>query len=137
MSAIGSTRSGGIARRSVAELTAAQLRARYPQFLVDTYPDATLELSIAEACELCDVSPAATMACAAHLLVLTAQDGLDADGGSGVVMSETIGPRMVSYAIMAQGSRAERRAFFEQTPYGRRMLALEDRSPGSFGVLVA
>ena len=114
---------------------AADFRARYPQF--NDYPDDALAIALAEAYELTGVSPAATLACAAHLLVVSAQEGVDADGGAGVVTAETIGPRIVSYATQASGHDAARRAFFAPTAYGRRVLALEDRSPGAFAVIVA
>ena len=76
------------------------------------------------------LSNEAVMYCAAHFLVIEDSDKrLDTDGrptpdgGSGVVVSETIGPRSVSYAT------PEGRKFYERSYYGRMFLELRSASP--------
>ena len=72
----------------------------------------------------------------AHMLALEEEqigaetrNGLEPDGGAGVVTSEQIGPRRIDY--LTQAGDDERRAFYVTTSYGRTFLALEDRSPGA------
>ena len=117
----------------MADVSVADFRARYPQFAAGTYPDDTVALAVADARELTDVSTAAVLACTAHLLTLASQETLKASGGSGVVKSETIGPKMVAYVTQAENARE---AFFGQTAYGERVLAIERRSPATFSAMV-
>ena len=66
----------------------------------------------------------------AHLLALD-EDAppSSADGGAGVVVSESVGPRSVSYMPTAS-SGAE--AWWAQTVYGREFLELRRASPAAF-----
>lgn len=88
---------------------------------------AAIDRAIAEARQLHDWNEIATIYLAAHLLAVdTEQGALQPDGGSGVVQSEQIGPRRINY--LTQAGEDERRAFYATTPWGRRFLALEDRT---------
>ena len=67
---------------------------------------------------------------AAHLLALDEDPPpSSADGGAGVVVSESVGPRSASYMPTAS-SGAE--AWWAQTIYGREFLELRRSSPAAF-----
>ena len=75
-----------------------------PQFPVSSAPQTEVELALTEAETLHGLRELATLYCAAHLLTLN-NDRVDElnrwigrpDGGSGVVGSEKIGPRTITY----------------------------------------
>ena len=118
----------------MADITVTEFRARFVGTFSDL-SDALIGELIAEAYGLSDTSRVATMYCIAHLAALESEVTGAPDGGSGVVASETIGPRKVEYKTQAMASRD---VFFEQTSYGRSMLARESRSPAArFSVRVA
>ena len=108
----------------MADLTAAQVKERFTEF--DSVDDAVVSALIADAYALTDVSEAATLNCVGHLLALHPEVNGKADGGSGEVTMEKIGPRQVQY--MAQAER-NREVFFTSTAYGRRCLSIEKRTP--------
>lgn len=67
---------------------------------------------------------------AAHLLALDeSSPPSSADGGAGVVTSESVGPRSVSYMPTAS-TGAE--AWWAQTVYGREFLELRRSTPAAF-----
>lgn len=111
------------------DLTVADFRDRFDAFAVADYPDNQVGFSLTEAKRLSIVSPEATLYCTAHLLTLWKNEAVDCDGnpaidgGSGVVISETIGPRAVAYA------GPDGRKFYERTYYGRMFLELSSASP--------
>ena len=111
------------------DLTVADFRDRFDEFTVADYPDRQVGFSLTEAKRLSIVSPEAALYCTAHLLTLWKNESRDEggnpaiDGGSGVVVSETIGPRSVAYATPSG------RKFYERTYYGRMFLELSNASP--------
>ena len=116
--------------------TVAEFRAQFPTaFLAATHPDALITSRIGEARQIHGVRKLATLYLTAHLLAVDGEATGDPDGGAGVVSSETIGPRKVSYLTQADGM--PNRAFFATTSYGRRYLALVASSPrGAIGARV-
>ena len=116
------------------DVTLAEFRARFPVFAAGT-SNAAIETAIEEAHQLADTSHDASLFCVAHLITLLAEETADLDGGSGVVSKETIGPRIVEYVTQAM---TDRQAFFAVSAYGRRMLAIEGRTPkAAMGVVIA
>ncbi len=93
-----------------------------------------MEAALEEAPLLTNVSVAATVYCAAHLVALLEEQTGHPDGGAGVIQEEQIGPRRVVYMELAE---TEREIFFASTTYGRRMMALESRTPRSVMPFVA
>ena len=87
---------------------------------------AVVEAAIATAESLSSASTESWLYCTGHVLALLDQNTGEADGGSGEVMSEKIGPKLTSYKTQAKGNRE---AFFTQTSYGRMVLTLEKRNP--------
>ena len=106
--------------------TLADFRARFEDSQAN---DAAVSGALEDAKRLHAVTFTGWLECAAHLLVL--DDGVSAlDQGLGEVKSETIGPRIVQYSTMAgDGDDSGRRAFFSTTRHGRRVLAIEARTP--------
>lgn len=114
--------------------TLSDFREWFPGPPFDALTDDTVTRSLNEALIFHDEREEATLYLTAHLLALDVEagdaetrNGIAPDGGAGVVTSETIGPRTIGY--LTQAGKNERRAFFATTPYGRRFLALEDRTP--------
>lgn len=117
----------------MADITLADFRARFSEF--SGLADARASELITEAYTLSDVTRDATMYCIAHLAALEAELTGALDGGSGVVKSEWLGPQRVTYETQAAN---EREVFFATTAYGRRVLALEGRTPkGTISVVTA
>ena len=115
------------------DVTLAEFRARFASFA--TVADDVVETTIEEAHQLADTSHTASLFCVAHLLTLLAEETAELDGGSGVVSKETIGPRIVEYVTQAMTARE---AFFGTSAYGRRVLAIEGRTPkAAMGVVIA
>ena len=115
-----------------ADLTA--FRAKFSNAPFAAMSATVIKEALDEAKLLHSIRDVATLYCAAHLLILDQENLTELgqavtapDGGAGVVTAESIGPRNISY--LTQAGDDERRAFFVTTPYGRRFLALEDRSP--------
>lgn len=100
-------------------------RGEFPEF--STTVDAEVEAALDEAYQLHAIKPLATLYCAAHLLAVGPEATGSPDGGSGVVMSESIGPRRVAY--LTQAGDDERKVFYATSSYGRRFLNLESRTP--------
>ena len=107
----------------MADLTATELKQAIPPFA--DREDAEVNRAIELAYQLSDVSRDATLYCAAHLLAISGEDG-DADGGSGEVEQEGLGPQAVRYKTQA---RRNPDVFFTRTAYGRLFLTMESRSP--------
>ena len=94
------------------------------KFPVADYPDDWVDNALVEAKTISVISKQATLYVTAHLLILRENEESNTpDGGSGVVISEDIGPQAMSYAP-PQG-----RQYYERTYYGRAYLELERRSP--------
>ena len=108
----------------------AAFRAAFPEITAQKASDAEVERHLALALEIHSHSESATLHCAAHLVAISEErtgDGAGAaDGGSGVVTSESLGPKTVTYLTNAGASA--RKAFFATSPYGRMFLTLEGRS---------
>ena len=117
--------------------TVAEFRSQFPTtFLVATHSDALITSRIGEARQIHAVRKLATLYLTAHLLAVDGEATGAPDGGAGVVSSEGIGPRKVTY--LTQADKAPNRAFFATTSYGRRYLALVASSPrGAVGARVA
>lgn len=116
----------------MADLTPAEVKARFPEF--DSVDDALVSVAITEAYELTDVKHTATLWCVGHLLALDRERTAKPDGGSGVVTEEKEGGLSRSYKTMSD--EGDRCAFFETTPYGRRVLMYEARSPEAVVVAI-
>ena len=110
----------------MADLTPGAVKSRFDEFAA--VDDAVVQTLIDEAYRITDVNPDATLYCVAHLLALEEEHTGKPDGGSGVIMGESIGPRSVTYRTQAQ---TEREVFFATTSYGRRVLAIEARTPAA------
>lgn len=108
----------------MADITVNEFRESFPQFDATT-TDAVLARLIPDAYAITDVRRNATLYCIAHLAVLESEAGTKPDGGSGVIVEETIGPRKVLYAN--QVLDGDPRVFLVTTFYGRRVLELESR----------
>ena len=120
-----------------AEVTAAEFREHFPPPAFESIPDALVETRIVEALRIHRWSELAVLYCTAHLLTLDAENVAAHDGGSGVVDSEALGPKQVSYVTQASAEATARAAFFSTTSYGRRFLALEEATPRArFGAMV-
>ena len=118
----------------MADLTVADVRARFSEFGAAAFPAALVSDLIAEAYSITDVSREATLYCVAHLLSLEEQNHARPDGGSGEVVTETTGPFTANFRSQADSGRD---VFFSTTPYGRRVMTLERRSPKAvMGILV-
>ena len=91
--------------------------------------DPDIERAIKEALLLHDKSAEATLYLTAHLLSLNSEFQDTPDGGSGVILKETLGPKTVEYITNVDESK--KNAFYSTTPFGRRFLALEARTPRS------
>ncbi len=116
----------------MADITVAEFRETFGEF--DGSSDEDIETALPVAYQLTDVSRDATLYVTAHLLALSAEYTGGPDGGSGVVKSERLGPKAVTYQIGAGDD--ERRVFFDRTSYGRMALTLEDRSPKAVMAMV-
>ena len=98
---------------------------------------ANFETRIVEALQIHRWKELAVLYCTAHLLTLDTENAAAHDGGSGVVDSEALGPKKVSYVTQASAEDTARAAFFSTTSYGRRFLALEEATPRArFGAMV-
>ena len=117
-------------------ITVADFRARFPAPLFSTATDEQIALTISDALLLHSSNETATTFLVAHLLATDAEQSEKPDGGAGVVTKEKIGPKDITYLTDAGDS--ERRAFYATTTFGRRFLALEDRTPRvALGCIVA
>ena len=120
----------------MADLTVADLRARFPEFGPDV-DDAAISALIPQAYDLSDVAEEVTLYCLAHLLAIRGEGTGGSDGGSGVVIRKQVGPLEVEYSPQVRAGKA-RDVFFATTTYGRRVLALESRNArAAFSVVVA
>lgn len=108
----------------MAPITRLDLTERFPEFK-DLDGD-VIGTAVREACGMVHVSKDATLHCAAHLLAIREQETGTADGGSGEVIQEFMGPQQLYYQAMAEKGRE---VFFSTTRYGRQVLLLEARSP--------
>ena len=109
----------------------AGFQAQFPNPQFEGADTAAIQRAIEEAEFYHSRRPLATLYCAAHLLALESEHTGKPDGGSGVVASERIGPKTISYLTQAgTGQNADdRKVFFATSSYGRRFLALEARTP--------
>ena len=108
----------------MADITVAEFRERFDEFA--DLADTLVSDLIGEAYGLSDTSRRATLYCVAHLCALESEHTGAPDGGAGVVSSEEVADRKVTYRTQ---SMKDRDVFFEATSYGRRMLAIESRTP--------
>ena len=108
----------------MADITAAELKAQFNEF--NSVDDDVITRAISQAYQLTNVSLDATMHCAAHLLSVVSEQTGKADGGSGVVKIEKLGPQQFEYETNAKNTRE---AFFASSAYGRLCLAFERVAP--------
>ena len=110
-------------------VTVAGFWALFGEF--STTPDTDVEWALARARPIFSVGDEGHYYCAAHLLAIRPEGTGAADGGSGVVVSETIGPKRVDYATQAGsgGDEGAWRVWFDRTSYGRHVLTLMDHNP--------
>ena len=104
--------------------TLTEFKTRFPEL---DHPDDTIEEALTEAVLIHSLDDTITGYVAAHLLAIRPDRTGTADGGSGEVKAERIGPRRVEYATMAKDGRRD--VFFATSSYGRMVLTLEDRHP--------
>ena len=105
--------------------TLASFRERFPEFSESS--DANVDLAISDALLIHRATARGTLFLAAHRLALKAEATSKADGGSGIVSSETIGPDKVDYETQADGD--PERVYFASTYYGREFMLIESRTP--------
>ena len=99
-------------------------REEFPEF--DDVIDQSVETWLGHAAEIHSLSKTATLYLAAHLVALDREEsGQVVDHGAGVITSETIGPKSVTYMNQA---RSGDEVFFARTEYGRLFLTLERRA---------
>ena len=110
-----------------AALTVAEFRTKFPEFTEAAWTDTQVQNSLDDAVLIHSVNRTASLYCAAHLLTISAETGLD--GGSGTVTGEKLGPQTMWYANQF-GKYSEWKAFFTTTRYGRVFLTLEARTGG-------
>ena len=109
-------------------VTPAEVRSALAEFGSATdYPDSRINAAVTNARLIHDIRKQAVLYLAAHFLAIEAENTAAPDGGAGVVSSEKIGPRSVTYVTQAKGKAS--RSFFATTSYGRIFLALADTSP--------
>ena len=117
-------------------LTVEAFRARFPAPLFSTTADEQVALAICDAQLLHSINETAVLYLSAHLLALGSETTGEPDGGAGVVTKEKLGPKDITY--LTDAGEDERRAFYATTSFGRRFLALEDRTPRvALGCIVA
>ena len=104
-------------------------REYFPQ--ITNVNDAAVNQAIQEALRIHSADPLATLYCAAHLIAYKQdlEGAPELDGGSGIVSTEGVGPRNISFVNESQLRGGERKLFFESSPYGRIFLQLEYRNP--------
>ena len=108
-------------------VTVAAFRERFPAPLFSAESEDSIAMAISDAQMLHTASELGTLLCAAHLLAVQSEDASAPDGGSGVVQKEKIGPRDITY--LSDAGTDERRAFYATTSFGRRLMAIEARTP--------
>ena len=109
----------------------ATFRERFPEF--SDLDDGRVRPMLEAAKEIHSLSIAATLYLAAHLITLDLKErAIGVDEGAGVVISESIGPKKVTYKTQAE---REGEVFFARTPYGRMFLTLR-RPATAFSVRV-
>ena len=120
----------------MATLTVADFKTEFEEFT--SLNDRLVENLIDQAGLISRINAFTIKYCTAHLCALESERGSDGapDGGSGVIKQERLGPKAVSYKTLSDND--VRKAFFDTTFYGRRVLAIEMRNPRAiFGVMVA
>jgi hypothetical protein len=111
-------------------LTVARFREIFPEFSVEKFPDTKVLYGLELACEVYNGGPNAKYTLAAHFLSLEDAEGTGVSGGSpsvatlGTVLKQTVGRVSTAFVQMARTSTD---SFYEQTPYGKRFLALRGR----------
>jgi len=117
--------------------TLVDFRTQFPEF-ADTADadnrqrDADVEAALERAEGLWALSDIGTLYVAAHILALAAEAKGAADGGSGVVISERVGPQSVTYMTQAGGGPEggdPDRVWYATTTYGRAFLAFRAVTP--------
>ena len=108
----------------------AEFRAYFPNAF-PAVDDATLQRTINESLLIHSASEEANLYLIAHLLAMQTEWADTPDGGAGVVVKESIGPRSIDYATLAgSGSSTDMyKSFFAGSAYGRMFLILEQRTP--------
>lgn len=115
----------------MADPTVDDFRAYFPGAFPNV-SDALLQRTINESTLLHNASLEATYYLIAHLLALQSEMSDEPDGGAGVVVKETIGPKTVDYSTLAGDFQSDSyNSFFATTGYGRMFLILERRTPRS------
>ena len=100
-----------------------QFRQQYPQF--NSVSDREVQSAIDIACELHGISEQAQLAAAAHIIEIEFSGG--GIGSGGVIQTEQIGPKRVTYLRQAGD---DRKAFFSATRYGQLYLSLTEDTVG-------
>ena len=110
-------------------LTGAEVRTRFPELSIDKFPDALMEDAAETAAEIYSATRKGALHLAAHLAVIwVAENDAEPDGGSGVVVSEMVGQKQVTYTNAAAVHTRSEDVFYERTSYGRMYLQLRDAS---------
>ena len=107
-------------------ITVSDVRTAFPELDSATYPDASVAAAINVARSIAAATTEIWLHCTAHLLTLPRQAKVD--GGAGEITGAGLGPQQNQYKTMADTGRD---VFFTTTPYGRLVLALEERSINS------
>ena len=107
----------------------AAFRTQFPELADSIYPDAAVELALAEALQIHSANELATLYLTAHLLASPASKPT-----RGEITESKVGPATSKYRTQADEGW---QTFFTTTSYGKRFLLLEQRTPRTaIGALV-
>ena len=110
---------------AVAIPTVEELKAKFAA--LSSAPDTEISAAIKLAAEMSSSTRSTLELLAAHItLVHKKEFGFEIDGGSGELMSESLGTKSNHYKTQAATNRE---TFFTRTAYGRTFLELEKRTP--------
>lgn len=105
--------------------TLEQVRQQFPEF--SSQNDETVNAAIRDAYAVHRIRPQATLYLVAHILSLVTDNVEQPDGGMGIVVKETLGPKAIDYKTMSNDADTLK-VWCEATHYGRMFLVLYETS---------
>ena len=111
--------------------TVSLFRSRFPEFGSGQpagVDDSTVERALADGDRLHTVTTLGQMLAAAHLLAIASEDTGKPDGGSGIVTAQQLGPESFTFQVPARADDVFQ-TWLASTSYGRKLIALEARTP--------
>ena len=112
-------------------ITSGVIRNHFPELIESSFDDALLDEAGKTAMAIDSTSEQRAVYLAAHFAVVFKNENTaEMDGGSGVIVTEQVGPRMAVYANMtARDSKGgSMDVFYERSSYGRIYLSLRSAS---------